>query len=223
MMVAALIVSILAVVVSVAATRYARRSAQASEKSAVAASTTAALELDRRHADRTPRLQIRCQPTNPGSDQLHLTVFLMGPPELSQLDGLTVTIRDDHPWRRHGTPVAGGPTPEQVSAHIWGPYRFVPGTGPGADPSHGVPGADSTGRSTPTAGLPVGEKLPFFLEPSPPPSWSDQTPQDWRRERGTVVRLTFECHQSGSEHPWTLTGEIDTQTDNPIEVPAADS
>jgi hypothetical protein len=81
-------------------------------------------------------------------------------------------IRDDHPWRGQGAPVAGVPTPEQVAEQIWGLYRFVPGTGPGADPVRGVPGADPTGRTAPTGGLPVSEELPFTLELNRPPSWS---------------------------------------------------
>jgi hypothetical protein len=222
---AAVVVSIIAaalsfaaLIVSIVAAKYAARSASASENSAVANSTTAAVEVDRRHAELTPRLRIRCRPPNPGSDRLKLTVFLVGPPELRQLDKLTVTIRDDHPWRGRTNQIAGGPSSEQIAAQIWGPFRFVPGTGPGADPSRGVPGADSLGRSTTTSGLPVGEELPFSLEPTHAPPWSAHTPQDWRTERGTVLRLTFECHKDGAE-PWVLNGEIDTQTDNPVHVP----
>jgi hypothetical protein len=41
-----------------------------------------------------------------------MLIYLLGPPELCELDGLTVSILDDHPWRAEGTPPAGGPTPE---------------------------------------------------------------------------------------------------------------
>lgn len=214
----AAIVSIGAFVVSIFSARYAFRSARAGEKSAEASSTTAALEVNRRHTELTPRLRIRCRPSNPGSDQFRLTVSLVGPSELGRLDRLVVTIRDDHPWRSEAGQIAGGPTPEQVAAQVWSPFRFVPGTGPGANPSRGVPGSDRLGRSTPTSGLPVGEELPFFLEPSLVPSWSAQTSQEWANERGSVLKLTFECHKNGAE-PWTLTGEIDTQTDNPVYLP----
>lgn len=144
-------------------------------------------------------------------------MFLSGPPELERLDELTVTIRDDHPWRGQGTPLAGGPTPEQVAAQIWGPRRFIPGTGPGADPVRGIPGADQTGRATPTGGMPVGEELPFFLEPTRPPAWSQQPQENWLKERGTVVRLRLDCRRDGWE-PWTLTAEIDTAGDGPHTV-----
>lgn len=215
--IAALILSIIALSVSVAGTWYTRRAAQANEQSAVADRATAALELDRRHAELTPRLRVRCRPLNPGSDRVKLTLTLIGPPELGRLNGLTVTVRDDRPWREQHTSIAGGPTPEQIASQIWGPLRFVPGTGPGAGPS-GTSGADAAGRTTPTMGLPVGEELPFILEPTLPPSWAGQTDQDWRRERGSTLKLTFELTKDGME-PWTLTGEIDTQTDNPIELP----
>jgi hypothetical protein len=78
------------------------------------------------------------------------------------------------PGAARGPPLADGPTAKQVAAQIWGPYRFIPGTGPGADPVRSVPGADPTGCATPTSGLPVGEELPFYLEPTQPPSWSQQ-------------------------------------------------
>ena len=93
--------------------------------------------MQRRNAELTPRFRVTCEPSNPGSPTLRLGVFLSGPPELERLDALAVAIRDDHPWRGQGTPLAGGPTPEQVAAQIWGPYRFIPGTGPGADTDSG--------------------------------------------------------------------------------------
>jgi hypothetical protein len=145
-------------------------------------------------------------------------VELLGPPELGGLDELVVTIRNDNPWRGQSTPLAGGPSPDEVAAHLWSPLKFVRGTGPGANPSRGVAGADDTGRTTPTSGLPVGEALPFFLEPTMPPAWSEgQTVADWRRERGPILRLSFLCRKDGAQ--WTLVGEIDTQTDNPVIIP----
>lgn len=160
--IAALVVAIVSALGTVGAVWYARRSDRSAAKSAAAAATIAALDLQRRRAELTPRFGLTCESSNPGSPTLRLGVFLSGPPELERLDVLTVTIRDDHPWRGQGTPLAGGPTAEQ----IWGPYRFIPGTGPGANSVRGIPGADPTGRTTPASGLPVGEELPFFLEPT---------------------------------------------------------
>jgi hypothetical protein len=218
MNIAALVVAIVAALAALAAVWYARRSDRSASRSAAAAATTAALDIQRRNAELTPRFRVTCEPSNPGSPTLRLRVFLAGPPELRRLDALIVTIRDDHPWRGQGTPLAGGPTPEQVAAQIWGPYRFIPGTGPGADSVRGIPGADPTGRTTPTGGMPVGEELPFFLEPTFPPSWSQQPQQNWQKERGTVLRLQLECQLEGWE-PWTLACEIDTDGQNTVEIP----
>jgi hypothetical protein len=132
-----------------------------------------------------------------------MTVHLVGPPVLEHLNALTVTIRNDHPWREQASPLAGGPTPEQVAAQIWGSYAFIPGTGPNADTTHGIPGADPTGRITPTEGMPVGEQPTFFLDPTHPPTWSHQQPDQWRKEQGSVIRLELECHRDGWE-PWKL-------------------
>jgi hypothetical protein len=214
MNIAALVVSIVSALAAVVAVWYACRSDRSSARSAAAAATTAALDVQRRNAELTPRFRITCGPANPGSPDLRLRVFLSGPPELERLDELTVTIRDDHPWRAQGTPLVGGPTPEQVAAQIWGPYRFIPHTGPGADPVRGIPGADGTGRTTPTRGMPVGEELPFFLEPTRPPSWSSQPQENRQKERGTVVRLRLDCRRDGWE-PWTLTPELDIAGEGP--------
>jgi hypothetical protein len=228
--VAALVVSIVSVLVAIAAVLYARsldakaaravaaaersagaaeRSAAASERSATAGESTRAIEQQRRNAELTPRFRVTCERANPGIETLRLVVRLEGPPELGSLDALTVIIRDDHPWRGQGTPLAGGPTPEQVAEQIWGPYRFTPGTGPGADAVRGIPGADETGRSTPTGGMPVGEELTFLLEPTDPPRWSQQPRENWRRERWTVLRLQLECRREGRES-WSLAGEVET-------------
>ncbi|MYW94354.1 hypothetical protein G3I59_28110 [Amycolatopsis rubida] len=101
--------------------------------------------------------------------------------------------------------------PEAAAAHLWSPLKFVRGAGPGADPASGVPCADATGRTTPTSGMPVGEMLPFVLEPTTPPTWPEgQTRHDRRRARGTVLRLSFLCRKDNAK--WTLAGEIDIQT-----------
>ena len=214
--VAALAVSIVSALGALYAVWYARRqataadsAAAASERSAIAAEKTAAVEAGRRQGELTPRFRVSVEPANPGVETLRMTVFLAGPPELGRLDGLTVTIRNDHPWRGQGRPLAGGPKPEQVAAQIWGPYCFTPGTGPGADSVRGIPGADRDGRTPPTGGMPVGEALPFFLEPTRPPSWSQQPLDAWRQQVGTMLRLELQCQREGRE-PWTVTGEVDT-------------
>jgi hypothetical protein len=203
MVIAALVVAIISAAVSGVSVVYARRSVIAADKSAGAAAITAGLDADRRQAELTPRFRVTCEPSNPGSNSMRLAVNLIGPPELERLDGLTVVIRDDHPWRPQGTLLAGGPTPEQVAAQIWGRYRFTPGVGPGADSVRGIPGADATGRSCPTGGLPVGEELPFQLEPTWPPPWSQQPLDAWQHQ----MRLRLECHKEGRPS-WILPCEM---------------
>lgn len=219
MAIAALIVAIVSALAAAGAVWYARRldgrvaeavaaarqSAAAAERSAVAAEQRAALDSARRHDDLTPRFRVSLEPA---VDPHRLLVFLQGPPELARLDRLTVTIRDDRHGRAEGPHLAGGPTPEQVAAQIWGPFRFVPGTGPGATPAGEFQGADPTGRVTVTRGMPVGEGLPFALEPTFPPQWSQRPPAEWRAQVGTVLRLQLEARREGYE-PWTLTCEID--------------
>lgn len=216
--VAALVVAIVSALAAVGAVVYARRldetakqavaaarkSAEASERSATASETRAALEGQRRQAEMTPHFRVSYD-----WESDRLTVLLAGPPQLEQLDSLTVRIRDDHPWRAEGSPLAGGPSQEEVAAHIWGPYRFIPGTGPGASPGSDIGAADATGRVTRTRGMPVGESLPFFLQPTMPPRWSQQPVENWRRERGTIVRLQLDCIREGW-NPWSLACEIDT-------------
>jgi hypothetical protein len=140
---AALVVSVLSVLIALGALLYARkldqkvaqavaaaqRSAAAAERSAEAGESARALEQHRRNAELRPRFRLRCGPTNPGVETRRLTVFLAGPPELERLETLIVSVRDDHPWRGEGTPLAGGPTPEQVAEQIWEPYRFTAGPG----------------------------------------------------------------------------------------------
>jgi hypothetical protein len=70
-------------------------------------------------------------------------VILAGPPGLHHLDGVTVRIRDDYFRRGDGQLTAGCPSREEIKAHIWGPYRFRPHTGPDGGR------ADDTGRVTP--------------------------------------------------------------------------
>ena len=186
---------------------YARRSVIVADRSADAAAVAAGLDSDRRHAELTPRFRVTVQPSNPGSETLRMGIYLLGPPELQRLDALTVTIRDDHPWRAQRTPLAAGPTPKQIAEQIWGRWRFNPGTGPGADSVKGIPGADPTGRTTPTGGLPVGEELPVQLEPNWPPRWSQQPLDAWQQQMGPWLRLRLECRRDGHA-TWVLPCEM---------------
>jgi hypothetical protein len=177
-----------------------------------AATKLTRIESERHQTELCPRLRVSCAPLNPGSETLRLRVALIGPPGLDRLDRLTVTIRNDHFLRGEGRyqERMGGPTREQVKAHVWGPMRFTPGTGTGESR------ADGTGRATEyDDGLPTGEELLFQLEPTNPPPWvSDGS--FWKSQVGTVVRFAFTAEHT--EHgTWYLPCEID-MADLPVTV-----
>lgn len=190
--------------ISAVATLLARTAAKHAN---AAATTLADIESQRRHSELCPRLRVICEPWEPGTkDILRLRVMQVGPPGLDRIDRLIVTIRNDHFRRSEGyRERVGGPTAEEIKAHIWGPYRFRPSTGP--DEAR----ADGTGRETVyDAELPIGEELPFVLEPTMPGHWmSGMSQSDWLQQRGTVIRLAFtaEHHKHGT---WYLPCEIDT-------------
>lgn len=207
MVIAALVVAIVSAGFSGWSVIYARSSARAATGSARSAAITAGHDSDRRHAELTPRFRITVEPANPGIETLRMKIYLVGPAELGRLDELSVVIRNDHPWRAEHRPLAHGPTPEQVAEQIWGRWMFTPGVGPNADLVRHIPGADSTGRNCPTSGMPVGEELPFQLDPTQPPSWSHQPIEAWRDQMGPLLRLQLECRRDGHE-PWSLPVEM---------------
>jgi hypothetical protein len=174
------------------------------------AETLARIESERRKAEQTPLFRLRCQPLPPGHNaELLLRVQFSGPTSLGRIDGVTVTIRDDHSRRGEGALLTGGPTREQVKERIWGPYRFLPGTGPDearADPTRRVTVYD--------AELPVGEELRFLLERTRPPLWAtSMTQESWSKQRGPVIRLLLEPWRNEYEK-WRLPCEIDLSADH---------
>jgi TIR domain len=178
---------------------------------ASSADILARIELERRQAELTPLFRLRCEPWGTGHDaDLRLRLQLNGPTMLGRLDGVTVTIRDDHFRRGESPHIVGGPTREQVKQQVWGPYRFRPGTGP--DRAR----ADDTGRVTVYAAeLPVGEELPYFLERTRPPLWAvAMTQANWNEQRGPVIRLLIEPWRDTWK--WTLPCEIDLSADHDL-------
>jgi hypothetical protein len=220
------VVALASVLVAVIALGHARRSADAAEKSAAATVTASAatavaaeaansatkIELQRRHAELRPRFRVTCERLNPGGEQLRLVVELTGPPDLERLDDLIVTIRDDRFSRLKPTSSLDTPSAQKLPDHVWGPVRFVPGTGPGVTTRPGAKGADAAGRETRSAGMPVGETRVYALEPNPAPPGASWTPDDWRAEVGTDLRLRIEGRRDRWE-PWMGVGVIDASGD----------
>jgi len=181
-------------------------------QSSASASTLAEIERQRRKSELCPRFRVTAEPFNPGSDILRLRVTLVGPPGLDRLDKLTATIRNDHFRRGESFPERmGGPTAEQIKAHIWGSYHFTPATGPDDARS------DSTGRTTVyDTPIPSGEQLVYQLEHTLPGSWMSMSQADWMRQQGTLLRMAFTAEHN--EHgTWYLPCEIET-ADLPVTV-----
>jgi hypothetical protein len=183
------------------------RADSATERANTAVETLASIERGRRHDELTPRLRLICERVNYGSETLRLRVALRGPYNLDRLDKLTVTIRNDHHRRGDGPQFGGAPTPDQVKQQIWGPYRFATGSGP----DNFLP--DDLGRVLVYDDvLPLGEELPFILEPTRPPRWAEgMTQVDWLHQRGRIIRLELLAEHS-EYGTWRLPVEIDTIT-----------
>lgn len=191
----------------------ARQSRISAERANAAAEALAEIERDRRHSELTPRIRVVVEPWSDGTETKRLRMMLLGPPGLDHLDAVTVRIRDDHFRRGEGALLPAGPTRKEIKDHIWGPYMFTPGTGP--DEAR----ADRTGRVTAyEAVLPVGEELPFQLDPTRPGSWmTGMSQEDWQRQRGTIMRIAIDAMHS-QHGTWTLPCEIDLGKDDTAQI-----
>jgi hypothetical protein len=159
------------------------------------ARSLADLERQRRQAELIPQFVFGLKRTPDGG--IAISPKLVGPPALDKLDRLTVTVRDD--TLDHSNNLAGGPTPEQIAAQVWGPYRFI----------GGADGAPANGRSVAPIPLLLGDDRVFNLEKTRPPSWSADTGQWWTGLYGEApVRLTLLCERDGYE-PWTVPAEVE--------------
>ncbi|GAA0898111.1 MULTISPECIES: hypothetical protein [Streptomyces violaceusniger group] len=161
-----------------------------------AAQTLSRIEQQRLHADLTPDFHCTIL-ANEARSTAMLRVHLEGPPGLlsHRAIEITVSIRNDNPHRGDGPRLAGTATPEQVRAHIWGPWKFS------AD------GRDHTGRTVAPQQLAVGEWTRYGLTPTSPPLWSASTTDDWRRDYvNAPVRLSITARSKDSE--WTVPLEV---------------
>lgn len=194
-------IAALALAVAVVAAVAAIGSWRAARNANGAAQTLSRIEQQRLHADLTPHF--RCAiVANQARSTAMLRVHLEGPPGLLSHDAIeiTVSVRDDNPHRGNGPQLAGTATPEQIRAHIWGPWKFS------AD------GCDDTGRTVAPQELAVGEWTRYGLTPTTPPARSASSTQDWRRDYANEpVRLSITARSQGSE--WTVPLEVPVTTD----------
>lgn len=192
-------IAALALGVAIVAAIAAVGSWKAAHNSKEAAETLSRIEKQRLHTDLTP--DFRCTiVANEARSTAMLRVHFEGPPGLLSHDAaeITVSIRNDNPHRGSAPQLAGTATPEEVRAHIWGPWKFS------AD------GRDDTGRTVAAQQLTVGECTRYGLTPTSPPLWSASTMDTWRADYANEpVRLSITVRSDGSE--WTV----------PLEVPVA--
>ncbi|MFI1177530.1 hypothetical protein [Streptomyces melanogenes] len=189
-------IAALALGVAIVAALAAVGSWKAAENANEAAQTLSRIEQQRLHADLTPAF--RCTITaNEACSTAILRVHLEGPPGLLSHGALeiTVSIRNDNPHRGSGPQLAGAAAPEQVRAHIWGPWKFS------AD------GRDDTGRTVAPQQLAVGEWTRYGLTPTTPPAWSGINTEQWLRDYANEpVRLSITARSKDSS--WTVPLEV---------------
>ncbi|MEU0853800.1 hypothetical protein ABZ387_38765 [Streptomyces flaveolus] len=127
-----------------------------------------------------------------------LYVRFDGPARLGKVR-VRLTVRDDID-RSRVPPLAGGPTPEQITAIIWGPYRFKPG----------IDGADHLGRTVAPFPLEVSDHTRLAMQPSRQPSWyegNDGWSRWYSQYREARIRLWADCEVEGHK-PWRLSLEV---------------
>lgn len=161
----------------------------------LSAQRLAQIEIDRHHAELAPRFKLRTRFTSDGAIYLH--VKLVGPAALSGLNSLRIRVRDDA--QEPPRPYTGDWSEEQISAVVWGPYRFRPG----------VDGADENGRTVRPIKLDLGNGRDFVMDPTPPPPWVKEPENRFWIDRNfrAPIKLTMECGAEG-QTPWSVPLEV---------------
>jgi hypothetical protein len=196
-----IVVSFIALAVSLVSAVAAVGAWIANRQSAREAKTVAAIERERRHSELTPEFDLSYEPGV--GDWITLRMALNGPAALARLDEIVLLVRDDNPDRvelaKRVPSVGNGPTPEEIADQVWGPYQF----------RYGADGADRNGRSIAPFALPVGESRVFVLDRTVAPRWTGPTGyESWRQQYdGTPLRLTLQCRRGDAW--WELKLEVD--------------
>jgi transcriptional regulator with XRE-family HTH domain len=244
--VAALVVSIVSVLIAAGSLRYAHdlgqsaekaadaavtaalatvKTADATEKSAATAQDSLALQVLRRQDALTPRFRATLEKRGPEVGKLRLRLTFIGPPAIGGLDVLTVTILDDRAWRALGRTLSAK-RPEWADTQIWAPYRFETHAPPRPGSADvGMPSVDETGRTMRAHEITLAEELTLPLEATVPPQvspslekWVPWLGKYWMRDT-TGIQLQLECSRQGWD-PWTLPCDVDAaRLGEPVEVP----
>ncbi|MER6374856.1 hypothetical protein ABT255_42340 [Streptomyces mirabilis] len=170
----------------------------AARRANATAEAVARIERERWHADLTPRFSVNIDRGE--GDRATLSVHLAGPLPLGHLDEVRIEVKQSDDMDYTPT-LAGGPTPEQVAAQVWGPYRFVPR----------VNDADENGQVMPGFPLRVGAGQPRALERTRPPHWQEGDDREarWRDKwLNQPMRLVLTCRRDGFD-PWVVPYEVD--------------
>jgi hypothetical protein len=126
-----------------------------------------------------------------------LRIRVDGPYVLERLDRVTVTIRDDRPDRGRWL-LAGGPTAEQISAQVWGPYRL----------NQHVENVDRHGRTVVFPnGVTVGEEVVCAMEATSAPPWNPDSDHWSALFHDGPIRIMVECERAGFA-PWRIPAEV---------------
>ncbi|WP_367324742.1 hypothetical protein [Streptomyces sp. HUAS ZL42] len=162
------------------------------------AEAVARIERERWHADLTPQFNVTIERGD--GDRATLSVHLAGPLPLGYLDEISIRVAQSDDMDYTPT-LPGGATPEQVAAHVWGPYRFVPR----------VNDADENGQVMPGFPLRVGAGQPRALERTRSPLWWEGNDREarWRDKwLNKPMRLVLTCHRDGFDQ-WVVPYEVD--------------
>ncbi|WNI19188.1 hypothetical protein [Actinacidiphila sp. ITFR-21] len=184
-------------VTAIAGTLAAGGSWLAAKRSNRTAETLARIEQARWHADLTPKFDIAL--IEQGRGHARLIVHLDGPDALRRLDEVTIRVGDDDNDHTLTQIFVGAPTQEQIDAHIWGPWRFTPGSD----------GAGQDGRQVAPIPLGVGRGRPFTMERTRHGHWmTGMTDGHWQQQyAGQPIRLILTCRRGDEE--WVVARRID--------------
>ncbi|MFZ3562775.1 hypothetical protein ACOKM5_43385 [Streptomyces sp. BH097] len=157
------------------------------------AATIAQIERDRWHHELTPVLRLKLD-----EGHGHLLVRSDGPANLEIVE-VELHVKDDRD-RSQDPVLAGGASPEEIAATIWGPYRFRPG----------VDGTLREGRMAGDFRLDVDDVRRIAVDPTLKPAWYEgvEGEQRWRDQYSNHnFRLLILCTARGF-NPWFLSAEV---------------
>jgi hypothetical protein len=180
---AALIVAIVAALAAVGSVWYTRRAAASAVAAARSAATTAELDSERRHAELALQFDITCEAAANGADQSgELRISLTGPPDLENLDEVTIVILDETGIDRWGHGLPTGVSEAEARQFVWGPWEF--NTGASAQVLD-----NRTTKPRPYSRASGKNWDRLSLTRTRPGRWMAMDPAQWRQQQRGPIRL----------------------------------